>query len=53
MKDDIPDYRSNIEADNTLSEKREYLTGQLITCIGNKRSLLDFIGGGVRKVQKS
>ncbi|MCL2765286.1 MAG: DNA adenine methylase [Treponema sp.] len=33
-------------------EKDEYLTKQLITCIGNKRALLDFIGDGVRRVQK-
>jgi len=36
----------------TLSEKKEYLTQQLITCIGNKRTLLDFIGDGIKKVQK-
>ena len=34
------------------SEKSEYLTRQLITYIGNKRALLDFIGNGVKKVQK-
>ena len=33
-------------------EKSEYLTKQLITYIGNKRSLLDFIGDGIKKVQK-
>jgi adenine-specific DNA-methyltransferase len=33
-------------------EKNEYLTRQLITYIGNKRSLLDFIGDGINKVQK-
>ncbi|MDR2479232.1 MAG: DNA adenine methylase [Treponema sp.] len=33
-------------------EKEEYLTRQLITCIGNKRALLDFIGGGIKKAQK-
>ena len=37
---------------NTLWEKKEYLTQQLITYIGNKRALLDFIGYGVKKVQK-
>jgi len=36
----------------TLNEKNEYLTRQLITYIGNKRSLLDFIEGGIKKVQK-
>ena len=35
-----------------ISEKKEYLTQQLITYIGNKRALLDFIGEGVRKVRK-
>jgi adenine-specific DNA-methyltransferase len=29
-----------------------YLTRQLITYIGNKRSLLDFIGGGIKKVRQ-
>lgn len=33
-------------------EKSEYLTQQLITYIGNKRSLLDFIGGGIKTVQQ-
>ena len=33
-------------------EKKEYLTQQLITYIGNKRSLLDFIGRGIGIVQK-
>ena len=33
-------------------EKSEYLTKQLVTYIGNKRSLLDFIGNGVKEVQK-
>jgi len=37
---------------NTMNEKKEYLTKQLITYIGNKRALLDFIGEGVKKVQK-
>ena len=36
----------------TLSEKKEYLTQQLITYIGNKRALLDFIGKGIEKVRK-
>jgi len=35
-----------------LFEKKEYLTQQLITYIGNKRALLDFIGGGIEKVRK-
>jgi len=33
-------------------EKKEYLTRQLITYIGNKRALLGFIGNGISKVQK-
>ena len=33
-------------------EKKEYLTRQLITYIGNKRTLLGFIGNGISKVQK-
>ena len=35
-----------------MNEKEEYLTRQLITYIGNKRSLLDFIGNGIQKIQK-
>ncbi|GHV85817.1 restriction endonuclease subunit M [Spirochaetia bacterium] len=42
----------DIETDKTVYEKKEYLTQQLITYIGNKRSLLNFIGSGIRKVQK-
>jgi len=38
-------------SETAISEKREYLTQQLITYIGNKRALLDFIGEGVKKVQ--
>jgi adenine-specific DNA-methyltransferase len=39
------------EIQEALCENEEYLTQQLITYIGNKRSLLDFIGKGVRRVQ--
>ena len=35
-----------------MHEKAEYLGSQLITYIGNKRVLLDFIGNGIRIVQK-
>ena len=35
-----------------MNEKKEYLTQQLITYIGNKRALLDFIGTGVKKIQQ-
>ena len=34
------------------SEKEEYLTKQLITYIGNKRALLDFVGSGIAKVRQ-
>jgi len=33
-------------------EKKEYLTQQLVTYIGNKRALLRFIGNGIQEVQK-
>jgi adenine-specific DNA-methyltransferase len=35
-----------------MQENEAYLTRQLITYIGSKRSLLEFIGSGVRKVQQ-
>jgi adenine-specific DNA-methyltransferase len=35
-----------------LLENRAYLTEQIITYIGNKRSLLDFITNGIKIVQK-
>ena len=35
----------DIETEEALYEKREYLTRQLIAYIGNKRALLTFIGG--------
>ena len=35
------------------SENPEYLQNQLITYIGNKRALLDFMGNGVGEVQKN
>ena len=34
-----------------LPENEEYLTKQLITYIGNKRALLEFIGNGIKAVQ--
>ncbi|GHV69409.1 restriction endonuclease subunit M [Spirochaetia bacterium] len=40
------------ETEKPLREKREFLTQQLITYIGNKRALLDFIGEGIKKIQK-
>lgn len=39
-------------ANQEIKENEEYLQSQLITYIGNKRALLDFIGQGVRIVQK-
>ncbi|MDR0684303.1 MAG: DNA adenine methylase [Spirochaetaceae bacterium] len=39
------------ETQETLYESREFLTKQLITYIGNKRGLLNFIGNGVKIVQ--
>jgi adenine-specific DNA-methyltransferase len=35
-----------------MNENDEYLTQQLITYIGNKRALLEFIENGIKKVQK-
>jgi adenine-specific DNA-methyltransferase len=40
------------ETEEAIYEKEEYLTQQLITYIGNKRSLLGFIGNGIKIVQK-
>jgi adenine-specific DNA-methyltransferase len=41
----------NTKTRETLYESTEFLTEQLITYIGNKRALLDFIGNGVKIVQ--
>ena len=38
--------------DNPMTENRSFLTEQIITYIGNKRSLLDFITKGIQTVQK-
>ncbi len=38
--------------DDAVAENSAYLTEQLITYIGNKRSLLDFIGNGARIVKR-
>jgi adenine-specific DNA-methyltransferase len=43
---------SNAECPEAVCENEAYLKEQLITYIGNKRALLDFIGHGVRTVQK-
>jgi adenine-specific DNA-methyltransferase len=54
MSDQLP--LTDIDAEKYTSgrkyEKSEYLTKQLITYIGNKRALLDFIGNGIKRVQK-
>jgi adenine-specific DNA-methyltransferase len=42
----------DIEIEEPVYENEEFLTQQLITCIGNKRALLEFIGTGVKIVQK-
>jgi adenine-specific DNA-methyltransferase len=47
----VPPLSSDAKTDEIL-EKKEYLCRQLITYIGNKRSLLDFIESGIKKVQK-
>jgi adenine-specific DNA-methyltransferase len=41
----------NAETQKALHESEEFLAEQLITYIGNKRALLDFIGNGVKIVQ--
>ena len=38
--------------DNSQFENEKYLTTQIITYIGNKRSLLGFIGDAVEEVKK-
>jgi adenine-specific DNA-methyltransferase len=42
----------DIAIEEAVFENEEFLTQQLITCIGNKRALLGFIGNGVKIVQK-
>jgi adenine-specific DNA-methyltransferase len=39
-------------AEESLTENGDYLRQQLITYIGNKRALLDFIGAGLGTIQK-
>ncbi|MDR2552763.1 MAG: DNA adenine methylase [Treponema sp.] len=41
-----------VKTQEAIDEKKEYLARQLITYMGNKRSLLGFIEGGIREVQK-
>ncbi|MDR2597785.1 MAG: DNA adenine methylase [Treponema sp.] len=47
----LTDIDSKENASGRKYEKNEYLTKQLITYIGNKRALLDFIGNGIKTVQ--
>ncbi len=44
---------SNSCRTSVSGENEEYFNSQIITYIGNKRSLLSFIGSGVEKVRKS
>jgi adenine-specific DNA-methyltransferase len=37
---------------STGRENEDYLSKQLITCLGNKRGLLDFIGLGIQRVRE-
>ena len=48
------EYKTVLNRDlfDDLYENREFLTDQIITYIGNKRSLLDFITKGIQIVQK-
>jgi adenine-specific DNA-methyltransferase len=41
-----------MSAGKTPGEREEFLTRQLITYLGNKRALLDFIGKGIERVRK-
>jgi adenine-specific DNA-methyltransferase len=43
---------SNGKLFDDLNENKDFLTEQIITYIGNKRSLLDFIAKGIQIVQK-
>ncbi|MCL2244111.1 MAG: DNA adenine methylase [Treponema sp.] len=45
-------HSSDTETDTVKNEKKEYLTQQLITYIGNKRSLLNFINNGIITVKQ-
>jgi adenine-specific DNA-methyltransferase len=42
----------DLETTTALCEKKEFLTSQLITYIGNKRALLGFIEEGLGRIQK-
>ncbi len=45
-------YNYNVISNNEISENEEYLNKQIITYLGNKRSLLTFIGKGIHKISK-
>jgi adenine-specific DNA-methyltransferase len=47
-----PQFLSDVESPQAVCENESYLKDQLITYIGNKRALLDFIGNGIRKVRE-
>ena len=48
---DIMDMVDSMKKNNKYDNEK-YLTEQIITYIGNKRSLLDFIGEAIEKIQK-
>jgi len=52
IKPQITHQDNNMELFNGFYENNDYLTKQIITYIGNKRSLLDFIAKGIQIVQK-
>ena len=47
-----PLFLFDAKSSEAVRENKPYLKEQLITYIGNKRSLLGFIGAGIRRVQK-
>ncbi len=51
MSEKVPQKNAAVENERFGGENPEFLQRQLITYIGNKRALLDFIGRGVREVQ--
>ncbi|MDR2923356.1 MAG: DNA adenine methylase, partial [Treponema sp.] len=51
-KSKLPQNIVNFDLFETLYEDEKYLTEQIITYIGNKRSLLQFITKGIQIVQK-
>jgi adenine-specific DNA-methyltransferase len=49
---DTERFLPDTETDGAIEEKKAFLSRQLITYIGNKRALLDFIGNGITQIQK-